>query len=165
MNSQLLSLCQAYGPLLKLPDDIDGRKLMWAIAGNESSFGGNTTPRYEASYDLGGQNCRNEQIQLVARLPKDGHGRSLAAFSYGPWQMLLCNARGFGLREMQASWDSAAQAFVGFVNRYIVMGHKASNFDEICQCYNSGHFQLNPEPGVQRYVADALHNYQTAEFS
>ncbi len=158
MSSIVLALCKQYGPLLNA-DGIDGRKLMWAIAGNESSFGKNTMPRYEPAYDIGGIYANQQpQNELLKAWGKQ------AAYSYGPWQMMPCNARGFTPQELDTDPEKAAQAFVGFFNRYIIGVHHASNFDKFCQCYNSGHWESNPAAGVERYVEDALHYYQTAEF-
>lgn len=161
--NEIYALCKLYGSLLLIPKHIDGPRFMAAIAWNESSCGKNVAPRYESSYDIGGQNYRNEQIDLVAHSPKDDKGRSLAAFSYGPWQMLPCNAKGFLYSELRDESEKAAQAFMGFVNRYIFRERNPQNFDQLCQCYNAGHFVNLPTPGVVRYVEDAWMHYGDPE--
>lgn len=160
MSSDVLALCQMYGPLLSTPEGIDGRKLMWAIAGNESSFGKNDTPRHEPAYDTGGRYAGNPTQKELLK----AWGRK-AAYSYGPWQMLPVNTPGFTPDELSSDDEKCALAFVGFFNRYIIGVHHAATFNEICQTYNAGHFSPDPAPGVERYVADALYYYQTAEFT
>ncbi len=155
---EVLALCRTYGPLLQLDEDsgIDGPRLMAAIAWCESSSGQNMTPRYEAAYDIGGAYSENSpQKELLALWGKQ------AAYTYGPWQMLPCNARGFSPKELFEDNEKCALAFVGFFNRYVAGFRRASTLDQIFQTYNSGHFTDNPAPGVGRYVADGLHFYQT----
>lgn len=161
MSGDVLALCRTYGPMLRMPPGcgIDGARFMAAIAGCESSFGKNTTPRYEPAYDFGGEYSENPpQSELLA------HWGKQAAYSYGPWQILPCNARGFTPQELATDPEKCAQAFVGFFNRYIVGVRHALTFDEMAQCYNSGRFVANSSPGVARYVADALDYYNSIEF-
>ena len=74
-RQQIADACLAYGPqLTELPYGVDGAQLLWALSGNESSFGANCTPRYEPAYDVGG---RYADADLLARF-----GRA-AACSYG----------------------------------------------------------------------------------
>lgn len=127
---------------------------MAAIAWNESSCGADVKPRYEAAYDFDGCYGKNSiQAELLR-----WYG-SRAAYSYGPWQMMLCNARGYTPDELEDDPEKAAQAFLGFVNRYIIGVQKAQNLEEILQCYNAGHCTLTPTPGVQRYVEDGFTHY------
>lgn len=159
-EDEVLALSKVYGPLLHILDSsgVSGAKFMAAIAGCESNFGQNTTPRYEAAYDVGGKYAENPpQNELLA------HWGKKAAYSYGPWQILPCNAIGFTPDELFTDNEKCALAFVGFFNRYIVGIRHALTFDEMAQTYNSGRFTEQPAPGVQRYVADALHYYQSVE--
>lgn len=161
MSSDILALCKKYGPLLNMPpgSGVDGAKFMAAIAGCESSFGKNPTPRHEPTYDKGGEYAENPpQNELLA------HWGSAAAYSYGPWQMMPCNAIGFTPIELANDEEKCAVAFVGFFNRFIMGFRHAMTFDEMAQTYNSGHYTAQPSPGVQKYVADALHYYQSIEF-
>lgn len=161
LSSDVLALCKLYGPLIDAPPAVDGRKLMWAIAGCESSFGKNTTPRYEESYDLNGPNCRKEQLGLVLSWPRDGDGRSLAAFSYGIWQILPCNAPGYTLAELRDDPQKQAESFVARMNQVAIAKFHCQTLDEFAQFWNAGHWSANPTAGVERYVEDAVSNYQT----
>jgi hypothetical protein len=152
-KEQIQQTCATFGSLLKLPVGIDGAKLMWAISGAESSFGANCTPRHEPAYDVNG---------YYARTSKDVQGLlavygSQAAYSYGPWQIMLVNAPGFSPEQMTMDLTTNAQAFVGYVNRFVLGYRKAATVEQIAQTYNSGRFGVNVSPGVLAYgqkVAD-----------
>jgi hypothetical protein len=152
-TATVIALCAQYGLLLKTPAGVDGVVLMQAIAANESTTGANCKPRYERSYDEGGVNAENEQIPLLEQYGK------AAAYSYGPWQMMPCNATGYSPAELYADPEACAQAFVGFFNRYVIGHWKASTVEQIGQVYNHGSPTSHPSPGVQQYVADLVKNY------
>lgn len=157
----IYALCRQYGPLLKMPpgSGIDGKRFMLAIAGCESSFGKNVTPRHEPAFDFGGTYAtKPPQDELL----KEYGGK--AAYSYGPWQILPCNALGYTPDELQGDEEKCAQAFVGFFNHYIIGQKHALTLNEMAQAYNSGHYSKTPDVGVQRYAADVLHYYQSAVF-
>lgn len=152
-SSTVLALCRKYGPQLITVAGLDSARVMAAIAANESSIGANCKPRYEASYDIGGTNYRAEQIGLVKRF------QHAACCSYGPWQMLPCNAQQFTPSQLYADPELCAQAFVAFFNRYIVRTRQARTLEQIAQVYNSGSIHLNPPAGVLRYMDEARANY------
>lgn len=147
----VLELCQKYGPTLAMPAHLDGVLVMCAIAQNESSFGDNTKPRYEAAYDWAGRYDRAEQATLL-----DKYGMR-AAFSYGPWQTLPCNALAFSPIELEGNPDAAARAFVADFNSR-VMPH-APTIYFMGQMYNGGHISEAPPPGVHAYALDLQRNY------
>src|SRR5882724_11014499 len=85
-QEQLAALCQAHSPL-QLPGSgelgqRDPAMVLWALAGAESSFGTNTSPRHEASY------CRGGKYFDVYATRQWG---CLAHCSYGPWQVMYAN--------------------------------------------------------------------------
>ena len=87
-QQEIAAQCRISGPqLIGLPAGIDGAQLLWAISGNESSFGANCTPRHEPAYDVGGRYGSN--AVMVPLLTEWG---SAAACSYGPLQLMFCNA-------------------------------------------------------------------------
>lgn len=150
----VFSLCREYGPQLKPPAGLDGIALMAAFAYNESSLGDDTIPRHEPSYDVGGMNSHNNQAPLLAQF-----GRA-AACSYGPWQIMPCNAPSFTPEELFENPEFCAMAFVAFFNSYIV-GHARAMTLEQCGCaYNLGHVAMNPPSGVQQYMADLRRHYE-----
>lgn len=67
---------------------IDGVRLLWAIAGNESSFSDNCTPRHEPANDVGGYYY--DRSSAVRKAVQQG---SDAACSYRPWQVMLINTQ------------------------------------------------------------------------
>jgi hypothetical protein len=169
-----MKLCRTYGPMLVCPEGVNGPRVTAAIAGNESSTGIDTTPRYERAYDIGGAYDRAEQHELLmfyAEHPPvlvDEYGQAIslphnpAAYSYGPWQMLPCNAKGFSIQELAESPEKCAQAFVGFFNRYIIGHCHADTLPQIFEAYNSGHIVRTGgdiAPGVQRYINDGVGRY------
>jgi hypothetical protein len=156
-QSTLLGLCALYGPQLRVPSGVNGFTLMVALAYNESSLGQNCKPRYERSYDEGGANDQNEQTELIEKYGK------AAACSYGPWQMMPCNAPGFSPQELYASPDACAKAFVAFFNRYVIGHCGAKSVSDVAQVWNGGHVSTHPNPGVQRYQQQLLENYEKAK--
>jgi hypothetical protein len=150
----IVSLCRKHGPSLKLSSGLDGVRLMWAIAGAESSFGADCTPRHENAYDVGG--FYYQHSPSVRALIKS-YG-SAGASSYGPWQVLLVNAPNFTPSELQADPDKCAQAFVCHMNIFVLGFRGARTLEQIAQTYNSGNFYPNPSPEVLRYV-DKVRNY------
>jgi hypothetical protein len=83
----IAALCRKHAPDLLTPvswqgDNVDKVRLLWGLAGNESSFGLNCTPRHEPGYCYGGR-----YFNPVA-------SRSwgcLAHCSFGPWQVMYAN--------------------------------------------------------------------------
>lgn len=156
-SATVLSLCKKYGPLLALPASsiLDGVALMCAFAENESSFGANATPRHEIAYDVGGRYSNNPmQASLL-----EAYG-SKAAYSYGVWQTLPCNALGVSPAVLDGNEDAQALAFVRDFNQRVLP--RAQTLGEMGQVYNAGHVAKPPQkplPGVVRYCVDLQRNY------
>ena len=154
VNVTIAELCAHYGPQLHLAANISGSKLMFAIAGAESSFGTDCKPRHEPAYDVGGLYASNPPMpNLLARWG------SAAAYSYGAWQVLLCSAPTFTPDELTNDPDAAARAFVAHMNGYVLGMRKAQTITQIAETYNAGHFSTNPPPGVLRYTAAVMQYY------
>lgn len=153
-TSQVAAQCSVYGPqLTPLPGGVDGIKLLWAISGNESSFGANVTPRHEPAYDVGGIYSHNSPMPEL--LSKYG---AAAACSYGPWQLLLANAPDYAPTDF-ADIGKSAQATVSFLNS-LLRRFKPQNLAQIGSCWNAGHIQIPMSPGVIRYITDLSNHYQ-----
>lgn len=154
----ILSLCQKYGPMLRVPPGIDGAKVMAAIAANESSTGQNCKPRYEPAYDRGGRYADATQIKLLNEFGVE------AAYSYGPWQQMFCNCPGYVPMELRLHPERCAVAFVAHFNNYVVRHCGAASMAEFAQAWNSGNCDRKPKtPGVIRYIADAEAAYASAK--
>lgn len=132
----LISICQQFGPLLHVPDGLDGVKVLWALAGNESDFGTNCSPRHESGY------CpisKGHYAAAIAGLTRQFG--CLAHCSFGAWQVMLCNCPGFTPLELLQDLDKQVQATVGFLNRAIFDGQGARSLAEIGDAFNAGNFR------------------------
>jgi hypothetical protein len=158
-QQQIAAACAQYGPeLLNLPPGVTGPQLLWAISGNESSFGANCTPRHEPAYDVGGPYGDGAVMKPLLAL----YG-SAAACSYGPWQIMFCNvASGWTPTDLE-DLDKAAQATVAFMNVEFSR-FKPASLAEIGECWNAGHPirpPSMPSPPVAAYVHELVGNYAT----
>lgn len=138
-KAQIVEQCKETGPYIApLPEGIDGAQLFWAISGVESSFGANVTPRHEPAFDTGGIYGKNPPMpDLIARFG------SAAACSYGPWQVMLCNAPAGTTPYMFNDLFTAANATLYFLNT-LLRHWKPKTLDEIGECWNTGH--ITPDP-------------------
>lgn len=152
-RAELITTCRKNGSLLDLVGtSIDGVRLLWALAGNESSFGRNCLPRYESAFYTGGAYGSSDQMgPLIAKF---GHN---AACSYGPWQLMLVNAPVGTVPEDFASIDNAALFTVDFINHRIIKAQGAKTVEEIADSYNSGSFKGGFIP--RAYINQCLANY------
>lgn len=152
---QIADQCRVSGPkLLGLPPGVDGTQLLWAMSGNESSFGVNCVPRHEPAFDSGG--VYGSGPVMAPLLKKYG---SAAACSYGPWQIMFPNCPpGFSPKDM-SDLGKCASATVGFLN-HLLARWKPSSLAGIGECWNAGHPMVNLSPGVASYVQKLTANYQ-----
>jgi hypothetical protein len=147
-QQQVSAQCQAVGSqLVSLPSTIQGEQLLWALSGNESSFGINCGPRHEPAFDVGGQFYRTsaQQQKLVSQFG------SAAACSYGPWQMMFCNAPA---GSTPADFDDIAKCTsiaLGFLNAQF-KHFQPKSISDIGSIWNAGHVQNPFSPGVQAYA-------------
>lgn len=156
-REEVARACRAWGKMLWVPPGIDCIRLLWALSGNESSFGLNATPRHEPAYDVGGAYAKNpEQAALLATYGSSG------ACSYGAWQLMLVNcAQGTSPDDMERV-DRCALETVRFINARILKGEGATTIAEIAEAYNSGKWRwMEVPPGVATYAADCVKYYDT----
>lgn len=130
----LADVCRRYGKVLQgLPAGIDGTVLLWAIAGNESSFGANIVARHEPEYCP--QELWHERyspgaepgfISRPGRYSADPRQQQLhknfgclACCSFTPWQIMAAHAVGYTPLELLSDLEKGAEAVVGFLNREI----------------------------------------------
>lgn len=155
---EVKAACGRFAPKLWTRDiGVDPARLLWAIAGQESSYGADCGPRFEPGYWSGEESLNPVQSGLNARF-----GRA-AAMSYGPWQVMYINAYPLGTPEqLDANLDLATQAAVHFLNGYVLGVKKAKSLQEIAQIYNSGCLSDPMKLGVLRYVENVTRNYENA---
>jgi hypothetical protein len=155
--SLIASFCAQWAPSLQvaLPSWIDAGRLLWAFTGNESSFGQDCNPRYDARYDTGGILARS--LVQAALLQKFG---SDAARSYGPLQIMLCNCPKDTTPEEISQLDIAFMCSVSFMKKQM----QRFTPTEIYGCaviWNVGYLREGQLPTqVMRYVNDLITNYQ-----
>ena len=145
-SSDIAAACRNYGPGVgPLPAGVDGAQLLWAIAGVESSFGLNCQPRHEPAYDVGGHYATHAPMPglLQAWGPA-------AACSYGPWQLMLCDAPVGMTPQGFDSLDGCAKASLADLNRKL-RNFKPQNLAEIGECWNAGH--ITPDSAYTNKLA------------
>ncbi len=147
--SQVSAMCEKYGAQVgPLPAEVDGTQLLWAMSGNESSFGVNCTPRHEPAFDVGGAYGANGDMPALIAL----YGSPAAACSYGPLQVMLCNAGNTSPTDFD-DLDQAFAASVAYLNT-LLRRFNPQSLDEIGECWNAGH--VTPDPG---YTSKLEANY------
>jgi hypothetical protein len=161
-KADLVKLCMIYGSTLDFSetDDgigkpIDGPTLLWALCGRESNFGRNLKPRHEPAYDVNGCYWRRSAV-IKAGVAQWGPA---FACSYGPLQIMACNAHGFTPVEMGSDPEKAFQAAVARLRIEVLGRQKARTIDEICDSWNTGNDKDANVP--TEYIADVRHHYLT----
>lgn len=157
-RSEIAAACRKWGAMLRVPDGINGARLLWALSGCESSFGADCKPRHEPYYhNLAAAGTNAQLVALTAQWGCDAHS------SFGPWQELLINCSATMRPEDFASLDRCALEVATFINARILGHEHATTVEEIAEAYNSGKWQWMTTPaGVQTYVADCRRYYDTA---
>lgn len=130
-------LCRSHAAELLTPLKWTGTplgkvNLLWGIAGVESSFGLNSSPRHEQGYCLAGRYFNPPVTRVWG---------CLAHCSFGPWQVLFANFK-YGVSPLSLMWDNdgriAAEiclhAAIDVLNRAIARG--VTNFGDLVVAYN-----------------------------
>ena len=165
-RAQLADVCKRYGAfLVGLPAEIQGGVLLWAIAGNESSFGQNLAPRHEPEYcpQLGWHKYLSPDAKDAYALRPGRYANDprqpdlhrefgcLACCSFTPWQIMAVHAIGYSPLELLNDLERGAEALVGFLNRKIASTQPES-LKDIAVIWNGG--------GVsQQYIEQLQKNY------
>ena len=148
-REQIAAECRALGGNVgPLPEGVDGAQLLWAIAGVESSFGADCTPRHEPAYDCGGKYATHSPMPTLL----DVYG-SAAAYSYGPWQVMFCNLPN-GVTEGEAEEDlgEIADDSVAFLNM-LLRHFRPATLAQVGEIWNAGH--ITPDPAYEAKLAKA----------
>jgi hypothetical protein len=159
-RSECDRLCLKYGPFVQVAglqdpwgNKLSGSQLLLAIAGRESSFGRNITPRHEPAYDVDGRYWHdNRDLRAAVAL----YG-PLAASSFGLLQIMACNARGFTPRQLAESVEDAMRASVDRLNYYVIGHQKAATLEQICDAWNTGNYKDKNVP--EEYIAEVKKHY------
>ena len=153
-----------YGPKLNLMGLTDfsgkplvGSRLMYAISGEESSFGENCGPRFEPRY-------WNRPVLMQITLNAQ-YGKA-AAMSYGPWQLMFAASVQYYKPIIPADLltpdiNIHAEGAVAFINEYVIKDQKAADLYDIARIFNSGN-KIEPlTPGVSAYIKKVIGYYTT----
>jgi hypothetical protein len=131
------ALCRKHAPDLFTPAGwqgtaLDKVRLLWGIAGVESSYGANCNPRHEGGYCYGGRYFDSVVSQRWG---------CLAHCSYGPWQVMFPHFP-FGVSPLSLMWDTdgrvpAETCLVGAVKVLnVAIAHGTKNLADIVIAYN-----------------------------
>jgi hypothetical protein len=148
---EIADACRRWGTHLWTPAGLDGVRILWALSGNESSFGANLDPRHEDIYCTGKYSKNPDIVRLTAKFGHAAHS------SWGPWQIMLSNCSPDTSPQDMASLDRSALETVTFINRRIFKYEKAATLEAIADAYNSGDWRDRIVP--EKYIADFLHYY------
>lgn len=125
-------LCADNGPLLVgVPAGVDAIKLLWGIAGKESSFGANCVPRHEAAYCFKGRYYDKKT---------DIEWGCASHSSYGPWQVMHANMPGADPVLLMTDAAYCAVRMVGAMNR-MLKAQAPTGLAEIADMWNSGNWK------------------------
>lgn len=151
-RQQVADACRQWGPAVRAGSlGIDGVRLLWALSGNESSYGLNCGPRHEPVYCTGRYSAAPQIVALTAKYAHNAH------CSFGPWQMMLANFTGlYSLSDFGRVGFCAMQA-ASFINTRILMHGKATTIEQIADAYNTGDWRDSNVP--EKYIADCVRNY------
>ena len=149
-RAQVSIACSHYGSQLEnVPQGLDGSRILWAIAGNESSFGENCAPRYEPAYGPGGRYFSPSTYEKFGKL---------GCSSLGVWQIMFVNCPSNYVPSDMDDLDKAAVATVLFLNRQLNR-FRPSTLRSIGAIWNGGNPGALQRPEVQVYADRLERNY------
>jgi hypothetical protein len=136
-RSDIENICRFHSQELKVPLNEDPFAFLFALCGQESSFGANNIPRYEAAYAPNGiYHAKNKML-------KEAYSEygAPASCSYGPTQIMYIVARELGYPAEKHPLDLSDGKIsipytVQLLNKNFYQG--ANNIDLMAACYNGG---------------------------
>lgn len=155
--AELKNLAKFHSIELKIPSGENPWAFLWALCGNESTFGSENVARNEPSYSPGGIYFQKSK-HLQTLYKKYG---APACCSYGPWQMLYITAEEMGYdRHPSCLWSAFISLpwVVEYLNRMKAQG--ANTIELLAASYNGGPGAIKRQnENVQKYVAKLKMNY------
>ena len=159
-RESVLQACRQYAPLLPDMGDVDGARLLAAIAMKESSLGADCDPRHEPSWDIGGEYASNPQQAKNLQLYPYA-----AACSYTPLQIMFYNCPGCTPDELNTDLALGIRVSVYYMSRQINRW-KIDSVRGVSEMWNWGHperpFEVVPLE-VLDYCNDVAGYYLAAE--
>ena len=147
IKNKIISTIRENFGLVRAPLDLDRRKLLWSLAGCESSFGDDIDSHYESAYDIGGR-YYNDQIKHL----KGVYGREVCC-SQGVFQLLYITAYELGYRGQPFDLKFPEIQIV-YVIEYINKRLKGfGTIEQFADGYNSGNFKDKniPEKYIEKF--------------
>lgn len=139
----------AFRPL----NDVDGKKLMKALAMIESSGGRNCQPRHEESYCTGVYSKNPTVIRLTQLYGHAAHA------SYGMWQLMFVNCPPVMAPSQMRNANDCARATADFIVRQNIR-FRPQSVEEWGRTWNGGNPKVSNK-GVDAYVSLLQHYYDT----
>jgi len=143
----LLTIAENYNYII-CNNSINKKKLLWTLAGIESSFGKNVNYRYEKAFDIGGK-YYNEKIKRL----KNKYGKG-ACCSNGVWQLLFITANELGYKGLPRNLIFP-EIQIKYVIRFINQRLKGFNdLIEFADGYNSGNYkdENKPKEYIKKFI-------------
>lgn len=131
------------------------KKLLWSIAGCESSFGIDTDDYYEKAFDVGGKYWNDNLKRLKAK-----YGRSVCC-SQGVFQLLYITAYELGYRGLPRNLifpEIQIEYVIEYINRRL---RGFNSVVEFADGYNSGSFKDKHIP--HKYIAKFKRIYDNTD--
>lgn len=151
------SLCRKHAPDLFTPKSwqgtpLDKIRLLWGIAGVESSFGNDCNPRHENGYHYNGRYFDK---------PSTSAWGCLAHCSYGPWQVMFPNFP-VGVSPLSLMWDTDGRVpsevcllgAIRVINVAIARG--AKSLGDIVLAYNGQEYENHYASLLVACMADPM---------
>lgn len=136
---------------------VDGGLLLWAISGNESTFGRRREfVKHEAGYLPDGRYYRRSPTLRQAYM-KYG---VLASSSFGSFQIMHATAceLGFNAHPIELQDDEVCAHYAIKLIRERIIKSGATTLRDVLDAYNSGSWKDTVVPG--KYIEDGLHFYE-----
>lgn len=165
-KAKLADVCKRYGVFIHgLPAAIEGPTFLWALSGNESSFGQNCRPRHEVEFCPLNQPHRTD-VGIVVRPGKyaaDGLQVPLyrqwgcwACCSYTPWQLMAVHAIGYTPIELMTDLERCVEAAVGFASKIFGRDDPPATLEEFARFWNGSGVSVQYVASLQKFYAAGL---------
>lgn len=159
----LVDICKAAGPTISGPLEHNGRpvvfsQMLWAIAGNESTFGKRSEfVKHEPAYLPGGTYYQRSK-DLQQAYYRFG---VLAGSSFGPFQIMYPTACELGFLGDPIELQSAEKSVIyvaKLISERFIKRQGAKTLSDVLDAYNSGSSRDAIVP--QAYIDRGIHYYE-----
>ena len=152
MKEAILAACLSYKGLTISGFDLPA--ILYATAVVESSLGANTTPRYEAHWDVGGSAFNKSKSQEWLRGLITRHGK-FAVSSMGPFQVLYFRAAELGYKGTPSGLEDPHAGALYAVADYRDKVRRFGDFktlEDAYDAYNTGNHRDANRPSASTFA-------------